>query len=134
MPSIDAINGIGRRDAVKLRRNGIRTTEAFLRRASTRAGRTELAEATGLDEGRLLDWLHMADLMRIKGIGSEYADLLEAVGVGTVRDLRRRSPKALLKRMSDYNDVKKLVRRLPTPGMVESWVGQAKTTEPAVRS
>ena len=134
MASIGAIKGMAPSSATKLRRAGLRTTEAFLKRAASRAGRAELAERTGLDEVQLLEWLNLADLMRIKGVGSEYSDLLEAVGVTTVRELRRRSPQALLKRMAVLNDNKRLVRRLPTLSMVEGWVAHARQTEPAVKS
>ncbi|MGH8937150.1 MAG: DUF4332 domain-containing protein [Acidimicrobiia bacterium] len=134
MASIGAIKGMAPANATKLRRVGLRTTEAFLKRAATRSGRAELAERTGLDEVQLLEWLNLADLMRIKGVGSEYSDLLEAVGVATVRELRRRSPQSLLKKMAILNDNKRLVRRLPTLGMVEDWVVHARQTEPAVKS
>ncbi|MDP8958510.1 MAG: DUF4332 domain-containing protein [Actinomycetota bacterium] len=133
MPSIGAIEGMGPRNAARLRRAGIRTTEALLRRASTRGGRAELGEETGLYETQLLEWVNLADLMRISGVGSEYSDLLEAVGVSSVRELRRRSPQSLLKKMAAINEQKRLVRRLPTLRMVEGWVQQAKQTEPAVK-
>jgi predicted flap endonuclease-1-like 5' DNA nuclease len=133
MPSIDAIEGIGPKIATKLRKAGIRTTEALLKRGATRKGRKDLAEATGLSDKQILEWVNRADLMRVKGIGSEYSDLLEAAGVDTVKELRRRNSATLTSKMAELNEKKKLVRRLPTEGMVERWVDHAKSLEPAVK-
>ncbi|MDH3249397.1 MAG: DUF4332 domain-containing protein, partial [Acidimicrobiia bacterium] len=110
MPSIDAIEGIGTRSATKLRKAGIRTTEALLKRANSKKGRRALSQVTGLSEKQLLEWVNCADLMRCKGIGSEYSDLLEAAGVDTVKELRRRNPASLTATMSELNDKKRLVR------------------------
>ncbi len=133
MPSIDAIEGIGPRFATKLRKAGVRTTEALLKRGASKRGRTELATATGLSDGQILEWVNRADLMRVKGVGSEYSDLLEASGVDTVKELRRRNAASLTAKMVQVNDRKRLVRRLPTEGMVERWVEHAQTLEPAVK-
>lgn len=133
MPSIDAIEGIGHRYATKLRKARIRTTEALLKTAGTRPGRGELASTTGIDEKLILAWVNRADLMRVKGVGEEYSDLLEAAGVDTVKELRRRNAANLLAAMVEVNDKKRLVRRLPTLGMVERWVEHSKTLEPIIR-
>lgn len=133
MASIAAIDGIGDKSATKLRKAGIRTTEALLKRASTRKGREEVASATGLPAEEILGWVNRADLMRIKGIGSEYADLLEAAGVDTVKELRRRNSKSLSARMTELNESRRLVRRLPTEAMVLTWIEHSKSLEPSVR-
>ena len=118
MGSIDTIEGIGVKNATRLRKNRIRTTEALLKRGATRAGRREIAAATGLTTTQILEWVNRADLMRVKGIGEEYSDLLEASGVDTVKELRNRNPENLLARMLEVNRKKRLVRRLPTVPMV----------------
>ncbi|HEY5579458.1 MAG TPA: DUF4332 domain-containing protein [Acidimicrobiia bacterium] len=133
MPSIDAIEVIGWRRAARLRKAGVRTTEALLRRGARKSGRKELAKATGLTESQILQWVNRADLMRVKGIGSEYGDLLETAGVDTVKELRRRNAGALTRRMAELNDSKHLVRRLPTENMVAGWVDHAGRLEPVVR-
>jgi len=132
MASIDAIEGVGHRQATRLRKAGVRTTEALLKVAAARKGRKALFEATGLTEKLLLEWVNRADLMRVKGVGEEYSDLLEAAGVDTVKELRRRNPENLLGAMVDVNAKKRLVRRLPTESMVERWVEHAKTIDPIV--
>ncbi len=132
MPSIDAIQGLSRTQARNLRRNRVRTTEALLKRAATRADRKALAGITGLDEKEILSWANRADLMRVKGVGEEYADLLEAVGIDTVKELRRRNPHSLLRQLVELNEKKNLVRRLPTEDMVEGWVSGAKKLEPVI--
>ncbi len=132
MASIDAIEGIGHKHATTLRKHRIRTTEALLKRAATKKGRRDLSGETKLSEKLILEWVNRADLMRVKGIGEEYSDLLEAAGVDTVKELRRRNAANLLKSMVDVNVKKRLVRRLPTESMVERWVEHAKTLEPVV--
>lgn len=132
MSSIDAVMGIGQKDATRLRKAGIRTTEALLKRAGARKGRRELSDRVALGERQLLDWVNRADLMRVKGIGSEYSDLLEAAGVDTVKELRNRSATALTRRMTQINQSQKLVRRLPTEGMVGTWITDAKRLSPKV--
>ncbi len=132
MASIDYIEGIGTVSARKLRKSGVRTTEALLKRAKAKKGRKALAAATTLPERQILEWVNRADLMRVKGVGSEYSDLLEAAGVDTVKELRRRNPEALITRMTQLNEQKRLVRRLPTLGMVTGWVEYAKSLDPAV--
>lgn len=132
MASIDAIEGIGPKNATKLRKARIRTTEALLKAAANKKGRKALAEETGISEKMVLEWVNRADLMRVKGVGEEYSDLLEAAGVDTVKELRNRNPKNLLKAMVDVNDKKRLVRRLPTESMVDRWVAAAKKLDPMV--
>lgn len=132
MASIDAIEGIGHRNATKLRKARVRTTEALLKTASTRTGRRRLASRTNLPEKSILQWVNRADLMRVKGVGSEYSDLLEAAGVDTIKELRRRNPANLLDTMVEINQRRRLVRRLPTESMVSGWVDAAKDIEPLV--
>ena len=133
MATIDYIEGIGPKFARQLRKSGVRTTEALLKRGATRKGRRELAEKASLTEKQILEWVNRADLMRVKGIGSEYSDLLEAAGVDTVKELRRRNSEALTAKMTQINEQKRLVRRLPTVAMVTQWVDHAKTLEPKVK-
>lgn len=132
MASISAIQSMGHRNETKLRKAGVRTTDSLLKVAATRTGRRRLAKETGLSESDILSWVNRADLLRITGVGSEYADLLEVAGVDTIRELRRRNPARLLEAMTELNLRKRLVRRLPTEGMVSGWVDEAKALEPLV--
>lgn len=127
------IEGIGPKYAKTLGDAGLKTTNDLLKSAGSAAGRKSLAERTRIDASKLLEWVNRADLMRIKGIGSEFSDLLEASGVDTVKELAARVPANLHAKMAQINDAKKLVRRLPTMAEVESWVKEAKTL-PAVVS
>jgi len=126
MASIDAIEGIGVKNATTLRKARVRTTEALLKAGATRKGRKELAEATGFSEHMILEWANRADLFRVKGVGEEYSDLLEAAGVDTVKELRSRNATSLLAKMTEINEQRRLVRRLPTESMVARWVKHAK--------
>jgi predicted RecB family nuclease len=133
MASIDTIEGIGHKQATSLRKSRIRTVEALLKKGSTRKGRRAISAATNLSEKLILKWVNRADLMRVRGVGEEYSDLLEAVGVDTVRELRRRNPGNLLASMIEVNAKKRLVRRLPTEAMVQRWVEHAGVLETVVK-
>ncbi|MXN65760.1 DUF4332 domain-containing protein [Stappia sp. GBMRC 2046] len=128
--SIAEIEGIGPAYAEKLQAVGIRTTDAYLERARDPKGRKALAEETGIDDKRILKWANMADLMRIKGVGEEYSELLEAAGVDTVKELRNRNAENLAAKMREVNETKKLVRQVPADSAVAGWVEQAKKLPP----
>lgn len=124
---IEEIEGIGPESARKLAAAGIADTDGLLEACCTAAGRKATAEKTGLSAARLLKWANMADLFRIKGVGSEYAELLERSGVDTVKELGTRNPESLVTRMTEVNLEKKLTRRVPDADAVRDWVEQAKS-------
>lgn len=124
---IDMIEGIGSTYAKKLKNQGIKTTDNLLDAGSTKQGRKELAEKTGISETILLEWVNRADLFRIRGIAEEYSDLLNEVGVSTVVELARRNPENLHEAIAGVNEAKKLVRRIPTLDQTKDWIEQAKT-------
>ena len=132
MASISSIEGIGPVFAEKLAAAGIKTTEALLAAGGAKAGRKTIADETGIDEKRILRWVNMADLFRLRGVGEEYSDLLEAAGVDTVKELATRNAANLAAKMAEINAEKKLVRSLPNEEKVADWVEQAKGLEPAV--
>jgi predicted flap endonuclease-1-like 5' DNA nuclease len=126
MAKLEMIEGIGPVFAQKLRTAGVRSTQALLRAGATPQGRRDLVDKTGIGREYILDWVNRADLMRVKGLGEEYTDLLEKAGVDTVVELGQRNPENLHARLLEVNAEKRLVRRVPTLGMVADWVGQAK--------
>jgi predicted flap endonuclease-1-like 5' DNA nuclease len=129
---IDDIEGIGPVYAEKLVAAGISTVEGLLKAGGTAKGRADLEEKTGISGALILEWTNAADLYRIKGVGQEYADLLEEAGVDTVVELSKRVPANLHKKILEVNEAKKLVRRPPSEKMVASWVAQAKELPRAV--
>ena len=129
---IQVIEGIGDHFAAKLNKAGISSIGVLLNNGATKAGRTRIAKETGIDEGKILTWVNMADLFRIKGVGEEYSQLLEAAGVDTVKELKNRVPANLHAKMVEVNEKKKLVRQVPYPKSVEKWVEHAKKLEPKV--
>lgn len=130
---ITEIEGIGPAYAEKLKTVGIVTVNALLKAGCTKSGRKQLAEGTGIDETVILKWVNMADLFRVKGIGSEYSELLEKAGVDTVKELKNRNPENLHAKMVEVNSAgKALVRQLPGLSLVQSWVEAAKSLEPMV--
>lgn len=126
MTKLIDIEGIGDKYAEKLHGAGLRTVKGLLDKGASPKGRREIEEATGISHEKILEWVNHADLYRIKGVGSEYSDLLEAAGVDTVPELAQRNAENLFNKMVEVNQEKKLVRRLPLKAMVESWVEQAK--------
>lgn len=137
MTTIESIEGIGPANGDKLRSAGVRTTAALLEAAGAKSGRKALAKDTGIKESMILEWVNRADLMRIKGVSTQYSDLLEAAGVDTVKELRNRNVANLTAKMKEVNDAaiakgSSIVRRPPSMSEVERWVGQAKKMTPGV--
>ena len=129
---IEEIEGIGPAFADKLSAAAIKTTNDPLKLCCDAKGRKSTSEKTGVSEHQLLKWANMADLMRIKGIGSEFSELLEAAGVDTVKELRNRNAENLAAKMKEVNDVKKLTRTVPSEKTVTTWVSQAKSLDPLI--
>jgi predicted flap endonuclease-1-like 5' DNA nuclease len=123
--NIIEVEGIGPAYAAKLETVGVKTTDDLLEKGATRKGRGELETASGISGTLILKWVNHVDLMRIKGVGSEYSDLLEAAGVDTVPELAQRNAANLVAKLTEVNEAKKLVRRVPTEHEVADWVAQA---------
>lgn len=132
MSNIKEIEGVGPALATKLEKAGIRTTEALLKKGASKSGRKAVAEESGLAEAQVLDFVNMSDLMRVKGVGGEFAELLKAAGVDTLKELRNRNAQNLKAALEETNAKKKLTRRVPSLGMVEDFIGQAKKATPVV--
>jgi predicted flap endonuclease-1-like 5' DNA nuclease len=126
MAKLEDVEGIGPAYAEKLRQAGVRSTDSFLKLAATPKGRQEFAEKSGINEKMILEWANHLDLYRIKGVGSEYSDLLEEAGVDTVVELAQRNPENLYQKLVEVNNAKKLVRKMPVQSQVADWIEQAK--------
>jgi predicted flap endonuclease-1-like 5' DNA nuclease len=130
--SIEQIEGIGPSSADKLAKAGIKGVTTLLKKGGTRQGRDEIADAAGISSEVLLKWVNMADLFRIKGISTQYSELLKAAGVDTVKELAQRNAENLHKALTETNAQKRLVRQVPGMASVKSWVQQAKQLPRAV--
>ncbi len=130
---ITDIRAIGPDTAVILKSDGIRTTVSLLRSGKTPKQRLKIAERIGADEKRVLDWVTAADRMRVRGVGWEYAELLRAAGVKTVKELKFRNPRKLVQAMAAANTKRKLVRLLPSESTVTRWIDSAKKLPPVIR-
>jgi predicted flap endonuclease-1-like 5' DNA nuclease len=127
MPSsLSDLDGLGPSFAVKMKKVGIRTTAKLLETAKSLKGRQMLSERTEIDEQQLLRVANLIDRMRIKGVGQEYSELLEAVGVVTLKELRYRNPARLAQAMAAANVKRKLVRVLPSENTIGRWIDHAK--------
>ena len=133
MATITNVEGIGKVNGRKLQKAGIKTQEGLLKAGADRKGRRAISKASGISEKRILEWVNRADLCRIKGVGSEYSDLLECSGVDTVKELAKRKPANLHEKMAQVNKKRKCVRQLPGPKMVSGWVRHAKRLKPGVK-
>lgn len=124
------IEGIGEVYADKLNAAGVKTTEELLEKAATRKGREKLAEETGISEKLILKWANHSDLMRIKGIAGQFAELLEAAGVDTVKELRHRVAANLHAKLVEVNEAKNLCNRVPAESEIVRMIEQAKELDP----
>lgn len=132
MAKLTDIKGITDAQADKLKAAGATTQESFLEVCGDKKGRKDVAAATGIDEKEILGWLNRADLARIKGVSTQYADLLECAGVDTVPELAQRNGANLHAKMEEINAAQSLVEKMPTSTQVEDWVTQAKALPRAI--
>lgn len=129
---IDEIEGIGPTYATKLNEAGIRTTDDFLKLCCEAKGRAEAAAKTGISEKLILTWANMADLMRVNGVGRQYAEVLHAAGVDTIKELRTRNAGNLATAMKEANDEKNLANACPSESVVQDWIDKAKEMDPLI--
>lgn len=127
---IEEIEGIGSVYSEKLIAIGIKTTEDLLEKAASKKGRADLADESGISEKLILKWTNHADLFRIKGVAGQFAELLEAAGVDTVKEFRHRVPENLHAKLVEVNEEKKLTGRIPSLKELTEMIEQAKTLEP----
>ena len=123
---IEEIEGIGPAFAEKLRAADVSSIDALLEKGATPEGRSALVEQTGIDAVRVLRWVNHADLIRVVGIGPEFAELLEASGVDSVPELAQRNVDNLVTALAETNAARSLVRRVPGATEVTDWIEQAK--------
>lgn len=133
MATITNVEGIGKANGKKLQKAGIKTQEGLLKAGADRKGRRAISKASGISEKMILEWVNRADLCRIKGVGSEYSDLLECSGVDTVKELSKRKSANLHEKMTEVNKKKKCVRQLPSAKMVAGWVKHAKRLKAIIK-
>ena len=129
---IAEIEGIGDSYAAKLQEAGIYTTEELLKECATPGGRRKVAEQTGISPKLILKWANHADLFRIKRVAGQFAELLEASGVDTVKEFRHRVAANLHQKMVEVNEAKNLCNRVPSVSELEKMIEQAKEMEPAI--
>lgn len=124
------IEGIGPQFGRKLNEAGIRSTDQLLDACKTPRARKTLAEKTEISEALILKWANHADLFRIKGVARQFAELLEAAGVDTVKELKTRRAEALSEKMREVNAARHLAKVTPSIPVVKKWIDQAKTLSP----
>ena len=124
------IEGVGDVYAEKLQAAGINKVSELLEKCAAPKGRKELAEATGISEKLILKWTNHADLFLINGVGPQFAELLEAAGVDTVKEFRHRVAENLQPKLVDVNDKKNICNRVPAVSEIQKMIDQAKELEP----
>ena len=129
---IEQIEGIGAVYAEKLQTAGVKTTEDLLEKCASRKGRLAIAEETGISAKLILKWTNHADLFRINGIAGQFAELLEAAGVDTVKEFRHRVPANLQPKLEAVNAEKNLCNRVPSVTELEKMIAQAKELQPLI--
>ena len=126
------IEGVGDVYAEKLIAAGINKVSELLAKCGPAKGRRDLAEATGIPEKLILRWTNHADLFRINGVGPQFAELLEAAGVDTVKEFRHRVAENLQPKLVETNEAKNICNRVPAVSEVQKMIDQAKELEPKV--
>lgn len=130
---IEEVEGIGPAYAAKLGEAGVKTTDDLLSLGANAKGREMLASSTGVSEKLILEWVNHADLMRLDGVGSEYADLLEAAGVDSPAELAQRNAANLANTFQEVVAARpNIVRRIPSEDTVAGWIAQAKGLDKVV--
>jgi predicted flap endonuclease-1-like 5' DNA nuclease len=129
---IEQIKGIGEAYAKRLESADIKVIDELLKEGATPKGREQIAKKTGISDTLILRWINMADLFRIKGIGEEYADFLEAAGVDTVPELAQRNAEHLYNKLVAVNEEHNMVGRMPSQNEVTDWIDQAKLLDRVV--
>lgn len=120
------IQGIGEAYARKLVAAGINTVDQLLEKGNNPKGRKALEEETGISGKLILTWVNHADLFRIKGVGPQFAELLEASGVDTVKEFATRNAENLAAKMLEVNELKHLTKAVPTAAQLQDMINQAK--------
>ena len=126
MSKLSDIEGIGEAYSAKLETAGVSSLENLLKMCCEKKGRHEVAEKSGISEKMILSWVNRADLSRVKGISTQYADLLKFSGVDTIPELAQRNAENLHSKMVEVNEEKNLVRKVASASQVQDWVEQAK--------
>lgn len=129
---IAEIEGIGQAYADKLEAAGIKTTDDLLEKCASPKGREKVAEETGISPKLILKWTNHADLFRIRGVAGQFAELLEAAGVDTVKEFRHRVAANLYPKLVETNEVKNLCNRVPAEKEIQKMIDQAKELEPVI--
>ena len=126
------IQGVGPVYAEKLSAIGIETVDQLLKEGACPKGRKALEEKTGIRGDLILTWVNHADLFRIKGVGPQFSELLEAAGVDTVKELRTRNAANLAAKMAEVNEAKQLCKRTPVEKEIAKYIELAQKLEPVV--
>ena len=132
MTKLVDIEGVGPVYAQKLLSAGVRSTGDLLKKGATPKGRKEIAAASGIGGKLILEWVNHVDLFRIKGVASEYSDLLEEAGVDTVVELSKRDAKKLAAALVEVSKKKNLTNAVPGEKRVKGWIAQAKKLPRAI--
>ena len=116
----------------KLKEIGIATPLGLLRAGASARGRQDIANRTGISHLLILKWVNHVDLFRVKGVGPESAELLEAAGVDTIKEFRNRVPENLHPKLLEVNTAKHLTGRVPSVEQLAEMIAIAKTLEPKI--
>ena len=127
-PIIEIV-GIGKNYVKTMEIAGFLDVESLI--GLDRDGIKKLAEKTKISEKLIDKWAEHADLMRIDGIGPEYAEVINEIGINSVKEFAQRNPNNTLDRIMKLNKEKpNMFRRPPTLTMIKDWIKEAKSIGP----
>jgi predicted flap endonuclease-1-like 5' DNA nuclease len=121
-----ALEGIGPEFAKKLRKAGVKGSEALVA-----ADPKDLASKTGIAEGLIRNWRAMAKLLPVKGVGPQFAEVLARTGLESVTDLANCDANKLTARVEALLESKQvtIVGVKVTEKRVASWIAEAQKLE-----
>lgn len=120
---IQEVEGIGPSYGKQLRSMGIETTcdmvEAFYKKDENVE---KAANAMKIDPETIKAWASMADLMKTPGVGGQYAELMQIVGISSREDLANADASMLYDEMVNFNKKSPIVPTVPTLQTLKGWI------------
>jgi predicted flap endonuclease-1-like 5' DNA nuclease len=125
MAKIETIEGIGPAFQEKLAGAGVTTVEGLLESGASDSARATLAEASSIPQKRIDTWVSMADLMRLAGVGGQFAELMVRSGVNSVANLASMNGESLRSALETENEAKNMVKKIPSVDTLNGYIQAA---------
>ncbi|HLQ83857.1 MAG TPA: DUF4332 domain-containing protein [Pseudogracilibacillus sp.] len=125
--NLKSIKGIGVENEKKLFKANIKDVETFIKRTETPEKRTVLAKETEISLTSIYNWAKQAELMSVKGISPDDANLLVRSGIRSIDDLVAVNAIDLLSFIRTLTSKTVTVRRGPSLTDIQKWQKNAES-------